>query len=322
MHNIPVLDLDLVNKASPNSKGQFIRELDQACRTAGFFYIANHGVDHELIAQTFEQSARFFELSAERKMAMHLSLSKCRRGYERIGDQTLDENALPDQKESYYCGIDYPPDHPYVVKGYDTYGTSQWPNELTSFQATMSHYIQAQLKLCNQLMSLIAQALNEPAEYFEPTLNDPMVTLRLLRYPPHPPLADAKLFGAGAHTDWGALTTLAQDEQGGLQIQMPNGQWVGAPPIADTFVVNLGDMMPRWTNDIYRSNPHRVINASSSDKPRFSIPFFFEPNYEAPIEAIASTVSKERPKRYGPCTAGEHLRAMVEKTYGGKVHAG
>jgi isopenicillin N synthase-like dioxygenase len=318
--SIPVLDLSLIDTGS--GKVQLVNMLDQACRSAGFFYVANHGVSTELIAQTYAQSAALFALKPSEKMALHLSHSTCRRGYEQIGDQTLDEHALPDQKESYYCGVDYPDDHPYVLKKYDTYGTSQWPAQLPQFRTVMNEYIAAHLGLCNRLMGLIALALDQPEDYFAPTLIDPMITLRLLRYPPHPPNADARLFGAGAHTDWGALTTLAQDAQGGLEVQMPDGQWVAAPPIEGTFVVNLGDMMPRWTNDHYRSNPHRVINASRSGAPRYSIPFFFEPNYEASIDPMPGTVSADRPRRYGPCTAGEHLRDMVEKTYGGKLHAG
>ena len=302
-------------------KARLIAELDQACRTAGFFYIANHGISPALLAEAFEQSARFFDLPIEQKMAIHLRYSKCRRGYERIGDQRLDEHALPDQKESYYCGLDHPADHPYVLAGHDTYGESQWPPQLPEFASTMKRYMQAQLVLCGRLMSLLAQALGQVPDYFASAIEDPMVTLRLLRYPPQASDADPRMFGVGAHTDWGALTTLAQDSEGGLQVQMPDGQWVAAPPIADTFVVNLGDMMPRWTNDLYRSNPHRVINQSRTGANRHSIPFFFEPNFEARIEPIAGTVSDSRPRRYESCTAGEHLKAMVQKTYGDKIHA-
>jgi isopenicillin N synthase-like dioxygenase len=320
MVSIPVLDLSLARSIS--TLPTLVRQLDEACKTTGFFYIVNHGVPKQLIDKVFSLTAQFFALSDDEKMALHLSRSTCRRGYEKIGDQTLDENALPDQKESFYCGIEYPPDHPYVVKSYDTYGASQWPSQVQDFRGAMGVYIDAQLKICHEIMGLVALAFELKQDHFEPTLYDPMVTLRLLRYPPHPPNADERLFGAGAHTDWGAVTVLAQDDQGGLEVQLPSGVWISAPPVADSFVVNLGDMMPRWTNDIYRSNLHRVVNASTHGEPRYSVPFFFEPNFEAPIDPIPGTVSDERPRRYGPCTAGEHLRHMVEKTYGGKVIVG
>jgi isopenicillin N synthase-like dioxygenase len=319
MSAIPVLDLS--QAASVAGKARLVQELRQACLEAGFFYVINHGVSADLVRSAYAQTALLFDAPMPDKMAIHLSHSTCRRGYERIGDQTLDENALPDQKESYYCGVDYPADHPYVLKGYDTYGQSQWPSWLPTFKSVMDDYIAAHQALCERLMGYIALSLGEPETYFEKTLIDPMITLRLLRYPPHPQQADQRLFGAGAHTDWGALTTLAQDETGGLQVQMPSGTWVDAPPIKDSFVVNLGDMMPRWTNDLYRSNPHRVIN-KSHHQARYSIPFFYEPNYEAPIDPIASTVTEQSSRKYKTITAGEHLKYMVEKTYGKNISAG
>lgn len=226
---IPVIDLAC--GSSESAQRRLIAELDFACRTAGFFYVANDGVSPALIAQAFEQSARFFDLPMDEKMAIHLRYSKVRRGYERIGDQQLDEHALPDQKESYYCGLDYPADHPYVLAGYDTYGESQWPSSLPEFAITMKRYMQATLRSSGQLMSLIARALGQRPDYFDAAIQDPMVSLRLLRYPPQAADSDRRMFGAGAHTDWGALTTLAQDAQAGLQVQTPDGQWVSAAPI-------------------------------------------------------------------------------------------
>jgi isopenicillin N synthase-like dioxygenase len=303
MDNIPVIDLSFVN--SGISKAKTLSDLYQACSTAGFFYVANHGVDPALVKRCFEQAALLFDLPMEDKMTIHLRHSKCRRGYERIGDQTLDAAALPDQKESYYCGVEYPASHPYVVAGYDTYGQSQWPIQLPHFAPTMTRYIEAHVQLCKRLLSLIAESLQQSPDYFAAATEDPMISLRMVRYPPHPEEADARLFGAGAHTDWGALTTLAQDDIGGLQVQLSDGRWIAVPPIPDTFVVNLGDMMPRWTNDLFRSNPHRVVNA----------------NFEAKIEPMPGTVSAERPRRYPTCTAGEHLKAMVQKTYGDRISA-
>ena len=143
-----------------------------------------------------------------------------------------------------------------------------------------------------------------------------MATLRMVRYPAHPADADERTFGAGAHTDWGAITILAQDAHGGLEVHLPDGRWASATPIDDCFVVNLGDMIPRWTNGRYRSNPHRVRNLYSGGAERFSIPFFYEPHYYARIEALPGTVPPGETPRFGPCTVGEHLREMYLKTYG------
>jgi isopenicillin N synthase-like dioxygenase len=143
-----------------------------------------------------------------------------------------------------------------------------------------------------------------------------MVTLRLCRYPPQPEDAGADVFGAGAHTDWGAITILAQDDLGGLEVQAADVSWMPARPIPGTFIVNLGDMIPRWTNGRYRSNPHRVINANATGRDRYSIPFFYSPNYHARIEALPGTVPPGEAPRFAPCTAGEHLAEMYRRTYG------
>ncbi len=314
MNRIPLIDL-----SGPHA--QVVAQVGAACESAGFFYVLGHGHPPALRERMYAFSEQLFALPPEAKDALHLRHSPCRRGYEAIGDQTLDvgdDAALPDQKESFYCGPDHPADHPYVLKGYDSYGSSQWPEhagfEIDGFREAMLDYIAAHDALCRRIMGLMAEHLGLAADFFEPMLTDPMITLRLLRYPPHPANAPDKLFGAGAHTDWGGITTLAQDEIGGLQVQLPSGAWVDAPPVPDAYVVNLGDLIPRWSNGRFKSNPHRVIN-KASDRPRYSIPFFCSPNYEAQIEALPGTTGPGNPWRYTPCTAGGHLHEMFLRTY-------
>ena len=168
--------------------------------------------------------------------------------------------------------------------------------------------IEAQMRFYQALLGL-------PEDYFDACCHEPMVTLRMIRYPAHPEGADERTFGAGAHTDWGAITILAQDSHGGLEVQMPDSTWVPATPMAGSFVVNLGDMIPRWTNGLYHSNPHRVRNTHSGGQPRYSIPFFYEPEYTARIDPVPGTVAPGASPRFTPCTAGEHLREMYLKTY-------
>lgn len=305
--SIPVVDL-----GAPRARQ--IADVGAACEGAGFFYVVGHGHDPALLERMYAMAERLFALPDDAKQAMHLDKSTCRRGYEPLGIQTLDPNARPDQKESYYCGIDHAPDHPYVVKGYDSYGVSFWP-DIPGFRDTMLRYIAVHDALCRRIMGLMAEHLGLGAQHFEPMLTDPMITLRLLRYPPHPQEAPADLFGVGAHTDWGGVTTLAQDDCGGLQVQTPDGHWVDATPMPGAYVVNMGDLIPRWTNDRYKSNPHRVINRQS-ERARYSIPFFYTPDYEARIEALPGTTGPGNPWRYTPCSAGGHLHEMFLKTYG------
>lgn len=314
---IPVLDLTGAREPGGPRSAEVAAQWRAAATTSGFFYVVHHGIDAGQVAQMFALAHELLALPPARRQALSMRHSPIQRGYENLGDQTLDTTMKPDLKESFYCGLDWPADHPYVRAGYQTYGPSQWPDEVPRARAQCQAYMGALIALAERLMQLMALSLHLPERWFDTDCRDPMVTLRLVRYPAHPDDADERTFGAGAHTDWGALTLLAQDDHGGLEVQLPDGTWVAAPPLAGSFVVNLGDMVPRWTNGLYRSNPHRVRNRHSGGAPRFSIPFFYEPHYEARIEAVPGTVAPGETPRFAPCSAGEHLRQMYQRTYSG-----
>jgi isopenicillin N synthase-like dioxygenase len=319
---IPVIDLQDALASGGARSAAVAAQLREAAMASGFFYVRNHGVGTEQVQSQFELARRLLELPEATRQALAMQNSPTMRGFENLGAQTLDAEARPDLKESFYCGMAYPEDHPYVVAGYQTYGHNQWPAELPEAPAQCEAYIGTMLALSRRLMQLMALSLDLPEAYFDASSQSPMVTLRMVRYPAHPPGADERTFGAGAHTDWGAITILAQDAHGGLEVCMPDGRWVPATPIEGCFVVNLGDMIPRWTNGRYHSNPHRVRNLHSGGAPRYSIPFFYEPDYFARIEAVPGTVRDGEAPRYAPCTAGEHLREMYRKTYGLEAIAG
>ncbi|MGJ7490848.1 isopenicillin N synthase family dioxygenase [Variovorax sp. ZT4R33] len=313
---IPVLDLSDARVPGGPRSTQVARELRSAAMASGFFYVRHHGIDPAMVERQFDITRRLMALPIERREALSIQHSPIMRGYEGLGAQTLDAAMKPDLKESFYCGMDWPADHPYVKAGYQTYGPSQWPAELPDVRAHCEAYIDAMNALSLRLMQLMALSLDLPEHYFDAACHDPMVTLRMVRYPPHPEGADERTFGAGAHTDWGAVTILAQDAHGGLEVQMPDDRWVAATPMEGSFVVNLGDMIPRWTNGLYHSNPHRVRNTFSGGAARYSIPFFYEPEYLARIVPVPGTVPAGEAPRYTPCTAGEHLQEMYRKTYG------
>ena len=313
---IPLIDLtDALQPGAPRS-AEVAQQVRAAALASGFFYVSRHGISPDLIDRQFEATQALFDLPLSAKQAVSLTKSVSLRGYEALGLQTLDADARPDLKESFYCGLEYPPDHPYVRAGYYSYGSNQWPAQLPALREQCDAYTAAMLALARRLMQLMALSLGLPETWFDAGTNNPMVTLRLLRYPPHPADADERSFGAGAHTDWGAITLLAQDALGGLEVQMPDGTWAAATPIEGTLVINLGDMVPRWTNGLYHSNPHRVRNVHSGGLPRHSIPFFYSPDYLARVEPVPTCVSAHNPPRFAPCTAGEHLQQMAAQTYG------
>lgn len=312
---IPLIDLSDALASGDTGSHHVAQQLRTAAMATGFFYIQNHGIGADMLARQFELTRAMMGLPLATRQALSASNSKTMRGFMALGAQTLDETANADLNECFYCGMAYPADHPYVLAGYQTYGGNQWPAELPHAAAQCEAYIQALLALSRRLMQLVALSLDLPEAYFDATSQSPMVTLRMLRYPPHPPGADERTFGAGAHTDWGALTLLAQDGHGGLEVALPDGSWLAAPPLPGAFIVNLGDMMPRWTNGLYRSSLHRVRNTLSNGAARYSIPFFYEPDYMARIEAVPGTLAAGEKPLFEPCTAGEHLKQMYQKTY-------
>ena len=313
---IPVIDLAHAMTPGGIASAAVAQDIRSAAMATGFFYVKNHGLAATLIDQQFELTRQLMNLPLATRQALSIQHSKSMRGFEGLGAQKLDETARADLKESFYCGMAYPPEHAYVLAGFHGYGGNQWPEELPQAATQCEAYIQAMLGLSRRLMQLLALSLELPESYFDATSHSPMVTLRMLRYPPHPPDADNRTFGAGAHTDWGALTLLAQDAHGGLEVALPDGSWLAAPPLPDTLIINLGDMMPRWTNGRYRSSMHRVRNTLSGGQARYSIPFFYEPDYLATITPVPGTIADGEAPLFEPCTAGEHLQQMYQKTYG------
>ena len=318
---IPIIDLSGGASGSTADRARIAAQIRAACCEIGFFYVTNHGIDAGLLDAQFAATRQFFALPLDQKLSIHMKQSPSTAGYEPIGGQWLDsqdanaEVAPPDVKESYYLGAELPASHPFVQARSRGFGFNQWPSGLPGFREQMLRYQSAVHELGDALLSLIAQSLEQPDDFFAPFFDTPSETLRLLRYPPHPANAQPNQLGAGAHTDWGGITLLAQDERGGLEVQNVAGDWVDATPVSGTLVVNLGDLMSRWTNGIYASNMHRVKNNRSAGD-RYSIPYFYSPRPDALIKCIDTCTDGTRAPRFAPVTASEHINEMFRRSYG------
>lgn len=311
---LPVIDISGLSSSSFTDRQTVAERLRAACIDNGFFYIINHGVPAALTDDVFAETKRFFDCPAEVKRAVDKSRSFCQRGFEPMRAQTLEEGAPPDLKESFYIGPELSLDDPRVLTRRFNHGPNLWPSGMPSFQPVMNTYFSTLLDLSQKLMRGLALALHLDEEYFADYCTNAHATLRLLHYPPQPVNAAPGEKGAGAHSDFGGITLLLQDQAGGLQVQGKSAnEWVHATPIAGTFVVNLGDMIARWTNDRFRSTVHRVVN--SSGRERYSVPFFFSGNPDQKVECLPSCLaSGERPK-YPPTTVEGHLKEMYRRTY-------
>lgn len=307
--------LDIAPWLDGSDKAGVARRFDAICREIGFFYLVGHGMPEEYMHGVLAQARALFELDDATKREM--LVGPTRRGYEPMQFQSLDFDAPPDLKESFLIGHGTPPDHPYVMAGLPNYGPNVWPDDamLPGFRAFCEDYFGRARHIAGALMSMFATLAGLPEDHFEPVLRDPMATLRMIHYPPQPGEVVANQIGCGAHTDWGAVTILMQDDTGGLEVQAASGEWLYADPLPGAFVVNIGDMMPIWTGGAYHSNPHRVRNRSP-ERHRYSVPFFMDLDYHARVECLdAFRPADDRPLP-APRTAGEHLDLMYRKSYG------
>jgi isopenicillin N synthase-like dioxygenase len=310
---LPIIDLSIEDET------QLVAQIGAACREFGFFGLINHTVTAPVIEQAFSAAQSFFALSQQQKLSLHINLSRTHRGFDPIGWQSLDlskqgDKRAADLKESFYIGTEPDLAATQVVPNHDE---NQWPPNdwVPNFQTNINIYRDQVNALSFNLMRLIAASLGMTPNALNPFMKYPTCTTRLLFYPPQPIQGEnhKTKIGSGAHTDWGAITVLAQDDAGGLEVKLSNGEWIGVQPQPGMLVINTGDLMQRWTNDLYRSSWHRVINRNAS-KARYSIAYFFDLDHFAKIETLPNCITPERPKKYGPITAGDHILEMYERT--------
>jgi len=311
---LPVIDMSLLESSASGDQRTLAETLADACLDNGFFYISNHGVPGALTAEVLQQCQSLFSLSEAEKERINKARSPANRGYEPLKGQTLEPGAPPDLKEGFYIGEELGDDDPRVQQGRFNQGPNQWPESLPQFQDTMMRYFDVMNELSSRIMTGLALSLELPRTHFADFCRQPMSTLRLLHYPPQPPRPAPGEKGCGAHTDFGGITILLLDDNAGLQVWNHQEQgWMDVDPQPGTFVVNLGDMIARWTNDRYRSTLHRVLNISGTE--RYSVPFFYSGNPDHEVVCLPSCLKPGEQPHYPPTTVEAHLMDMYRRTY-------
>jgi isopenicillin N synthase-like dioxygenase len=293
---IPIIDISsLINDENPL---EVARQIGDACEKVGFFYIKNHGVEQQLIDEMYTLTKCFFKLPYEEKNQLNIVNSGLTlRGYIPMYAENVDPANTRDFKECFDCGAHYDEVSPF-------FGPNLMPTTLPQFETIAEKYHSAVLALARTLIGAIALSLGLPQDYFEHLQRKPITIQRILRYPPQMGKVTQEEIGIGAHTDYGFLTVLSQDAVGGLQVRNRAGDWVTAPPVEGTFIVNIGDLVQTLTNDRYTSTMHRVINTSGLE--RYSIPFFIDLDFDAIVEPVPTCVSEALPAKYEAYTCGQH----------------
>jgi isopenicillin N synthase-like dioxygenase len=313
---LPIIDL-----AEGSEDGavhaQLAEKIGAACRDIGFFYVVHHGVERALMNEAFAQSRRFFALPLAEKQAIAIETVGGNRGYSGLLHEALDPSRGPDRKEAFNVGFDLAPDDPELLAGKPFRALNAWPR-LEGFRGTLLAYYDACAALAARIHRAFARDLGVEPGFFADKFDRPMATLRLLRYPAAESGGDEPI-GAGTHTDYGNLTLLATDGVAGLELRTRAGKWIEAPPLAGAFIVNIGDCLMRWTNDVYVSTPHRVVNRSGRE--RYSIAFFFDPNPDAQVAVIPACVGRGGSTRYPPVLAADYLRFRLDASKPGALTA-
>ncbi|RQW62564.1 isopenicillin N synthase family dioxygenase [Vibrio viridaestus] len=308
--SLPIIDISPLSSNNREDWHSVIKQIDSACRELGFFYVIGHGIPQTQFDHIESMAGKLFALPEEEKKKISIEESSNHRGWGRLSAEKLDPLGELDCKESFDMALDLSPFHSQVSRCPKLYGPNQYPDIQGFAQAVSQHY-SLTLDVGLRILKAMALALGEEENFFSKSFSLPISVLRMLHYPSQTLASN----GAGAHTDYGCITLLYQEESGGLQVLNKQDQWIEAPPVEGAFVVNIGDLMQRWTNDIYRSTKHRVMSPTSG-KTRFSMPFFVEPNFDTPITTLDSCLKEKGGKvEYPLITAGDWILSRFEDTY-------
>ena len=293
------------------------QEIGAACRSLGFFYVTGHAISADTLSAIDVASRKFFVLPEAEKMKIAMARGgRAWRGYFPVGGELT--SGKPDLKQGLYFGEELGADDARVRAGLALHGANLFPDAVPEIRPAVLRFMDEATRSAHAIMEGVALSLGLDAQYFRRTYTaDPTLLFRVFEYPE----GDSEGWGVGEHTDYGLLTLLAQDENGGLQVKTPNG-WIEAPPIEGALVCNIGDMLDRLTGGVYRSTPHRVRNVSG--KSRLSFPFFFDPGWNAkivplPAHANAHDDSRERWDQANVHAFsgkyGEYLLSKVSKVF-------
>jgi isopenicillin N synthase-like dioxygenase len=304
MSGLPIIDI--AGAGGARALGGVLEEI-------GFAYVVGHGVPQAVIDAAFGASRAFHASTADQKRS--LAINQWHRGFMGLATSTVVTSSVaratrPNLSESLMIMHDVATDE----VGPPLQGPNRWPEWLPGFRSAIDDYRAEVERVARAVIRLIAEALDLPATALDRHFTKATTFLRLLRYPPHPVEAANDEFGSAPHTDYGIITLLAQDDSGGLQVRARSGGWIDAEPLPGAFVLNVADMLARWTNDRFVSTPHRVIN-NRTGRDRYSLPYFFDTDMAALIECLPTCAGPGNPPRYPPVRYSDYLMERLDKNY-------
>jgi len=321
--DIPIIDIAPFVAGPADDRDAVVRAVRQACEEVGFLIIRGHGIDSALLDRAFAVSRDFFDLPVEQKMRARPIGEVAPRGYAAMETKGLAATlglAVPkDLREQFMLGTlaAMPPTLSAYAHAAGCYALNVWPDAPAEYRLVFTALYRAMEGLAARLMRIFALALGLPEHWFDDKIDHHFSVLGSNHYPPLTRAPEPGQLRTGAHTDFGSLTILCPTPgPGGLQVRMPDQSWREVQPPPGTLIVNLGDLMARWTNDRWRSTLHRVVNPSDAEvamSRRQSIAFFCHPNYDAEIACIETCVDPGEAPRHAPILAGQHMAEKMIK---------
>ena len=310
VEKIPVINVSPLRKGKSEEAKSVAMEIRKAAEEVGFFYICDHGIPKEVLDNAYNSTKEFFE--RPRYFKEKIKINSNHHGFLSVGEAKMENAMNVDLKESFVWGLDLPDDHASVSSNNPFLGKNQWPDGMPELRDSVYTFFEAGLKCGRDLMRAFALGMEIPEDSFLKTYNEPIARGSIIFYPPQSSEFGEKQFGVAPHTDYGCLTLLWQDLVGGLELQTLEGEWVKAQPIEDTLVVNVGDLLMRWSNDIFKSTVHRVINRRSVK--RYSMVIAWDPNYETVVDPSV-VCNKEIEPLYPPVRCGEYVLSRFDSSF-------
>lgn len=323
MNRVPTIDLS--HFLSGRDREFLVRKVLASCEQIGFMVLSGHGIPSALLDCAFAESRAFFDLPQDEKLRASPPVNGQQRGYHGFATRnlgkTLDVDVPPDLRESIFLGPienhrDY---YKAMPEAAGSYAPNVLPDAPAGLAQTMISLYREFERLSADLLRIFALALELPEHWFANKITRHFSIMSLHHYPPLTEQPRPGQLRTGAHTDFGALTILAMtDAEGGLEVRGSGGTWLPVVAKPNELVINLGDMMARWTNARWASTVHRVANPSVvnlADTRRQSIGYFMHPDYDAMISCIPSYLATGAPPHFPDITAGDHIRAKIEQSH-------
>ena len=307
---IPVIDVSQLRSGTSETALTVALKIRQAAEEVGFFYITNHGIAEAVIKQAYSAAKDFFNLPKKLKDSVKINANH--HGYLSVGEAKMEQAERVDLKESFVWGLDLPDEHPSVTKENPFLGRNQWPDGKRDFKRAVYPFFEAGLQCGRDMMRAFALGMELPEDSFLKATDEPIARSSIIHYPPQPADLGAEQFGVAPHTDYGCLTLLWQDQVGGLEVQTREGEWVTAHPIEKTLVVNVGDLLMRWTNEGFKSTPHRVVNRKGQE--RYSMVIAWDPNFDTVVDPSMVCQNGVQPL-YSPVNCGDYVLSRFDSSF-------